>query len=197
MATKRLPSLLVADDSSRTWRFEMDQDLRMALGKPGESKTVAFHRNARLIRPTTGDTAELGFYTGGELGTTFEYSLKLETSGALQLYAYGGGAFPVALSITSGGVATINGCKILTGTVTWDPANITAGNNATTTLTVTGATTSNSIVHAGIPNGFVQDGLSLQAYVSAADTVTLRLYNFSGAGIDPANLVYRVAVFQF
>ena len=68
------------------------------------------------------------------------------------------------------------------------------GASSDLTLTVTGAETGDLVV-LGIPNGSQPAGeVWYQAWVSAADTVTVRLYNASGAAVDPASGSFNVMV---
>ncbi len=46
------------------------------------------------------------------------------------------------------------------------------------------------------PPAAIEAGLLWTAYVSAADTVTVRLHNASGAGVDPANATWKVKALQ-
>lgn len=74
---------------------------------------------------------------------------------------------------------------------TVDVASIAAGASATFNVTVTGA--SGSYVVCATPVTALEDGLSYIAYVSATDTVTVKLTNFTAAPIDPANRTWRIA----
>ena len=197
MGTERLPSLVIADDSTRTWRFEIDQDLRMALGIPATWKGVAIHRAINVVRPTAGDNAEIAFYTGGELGTTYEHSFKLETSGVLNLKSYNSGAMTTAISVAPTGAVSINGYTILTGTTTFDLPNIASGANSTFTITVTGCSTTND---PPVILGFGSNptpGLIWEARVTGADTVTVRATNVTASGINEPSRTYRATVFQY
>jgi hypothetical protein len=67
----------------------------------------------------------------------------------------------------------------------------------TATVTVTGASASaNSVVllgwSAALPAGIVV----AQAWVSAANTVSIRFYNYTAAAVDPAALTCNVAVME-
>jgi hypothetical protein len=52
-------------------------------------------------------------------------------------------------------------------------------------------------VFLGVDNGSVSGGTSFTAWVSAANTVTVRFNNYSGAAVDPASGTFRVAVMKF
>jgi hypothetical protein len=83
--------------------------------------------------------------------------------------------------------------KHLSGSTTWNPAEVADGAQATTTVTVTGAAASNPVVVA-----FGQDlqGMQLTGYVSAANTVTVVLQNNTGGAIDLASGTLVADVWQ-
>lgn len=72
----------------------------------------------------------------------------------------------------------------LSGTATFNPANLADGAGETTTVTVTGAALGDVALAA-----FSLDitGLTVTAYVSAANTVSIRLQNESGGAVDLAS----------
>lgn len=79
----------------------------------------------------------------------------------------------------------------VTSSAAWNPPSLTNGTQATTTVTVAGATTGMSAQAA-----FSLDlqGLILYAYVSAANTVTVVLANFTGGTIDLGSGIVTVWV---
>lgn len=91
-----------------------------------------------------------------------------------------------------------NGLEILRGSATLDfPSIAASGGTQTLTITVTGAAVGNdATVHyqttAGLPSGLVA-----QAFVSAADTVTVRLTNCTTGAVDPSAATVRVNVYKF
>lgn len=85
--------------------------------------------------------------------------------------------------------------NVLTATATLDFGSIAAAATATLTVTVTGATTNDSVA-LGLPAA-PTSGIVFQAYVSAADTVTVSATNITAAPIDPASATYRVTVFNY
>ena len=97
---------------------------------------------------------------------------------------------------TSGGVRqTIN--QGLTATSTLDFASTNNAAYTDLTVTVTGANL-NDVVSLGIPNGSVPAANSnFTAWVSAANTVTVRFNNNSGVAQDPASGSFKVFVTKF
>lgn len=80
---------------------------------------------------------------------------------------------------------------ILNGSTTYDPASLNDGVGATTTVTVTGASLGNFALAS-----FSLDlqGITLTAWVSAADTVSVRFQNESGGVLDLGSGILRARV---
>jgi hypothetical protein len=81
--------------------------------------------------------------------------------------------------------------KDLEGSVTYDAPSIGASGTTTTTLTVTGAALGD---YAVCSFGVSLSGLMAAAYVSAADTVTVALFNPTAGAIDLASTTLRARV---
>jgi hypothetical protein len=90
-------------------------------------------------------------------------------------------------------IAPIN--TALTGSATYDAANLVDGAGATGTITVTGAALGDYVI--GISAGVDLQGITLTAYVSAANTVSFRLQNETGGALDLASTTFRAAVSPF
>lgn len=80
---------------------------------------------------------------------------------------------------------------ILTGSATYDTASLVDGAGATTTITVTGAVLGDFVL---VSFGVDLQGISVTAYVSAADTVSVRIQNESGGTLDLASTTVRALV---
>lgn len=81
---------------------------------------------------------------------------------------------------------------VLTATATLDFPNILAQTCAELTITVTGAVVGDA-VRLGPPST-IEANLSWNGYVSAADTVTVRVCNPSAGAINPASATWRATV---
>ncbi|WP_326646679.1 hypothetical protein OG884_18805 [Streptosporangium sp. NBC_01755] len=99
----------------------------------------------------------------------------------------------------AGGLATLNASgripasqKMLVTTATLDFASIAAGAVGTLTATVTGAATGDFAIAS--PPGNLTAGLVHSAFVSAANTVTIRIINGTAGAIDPASATWGIAV---
>lgn len=84
---------------------------------------------------------------------------------------------------------------VLTATATLDFPSISANSAEALTITVTGAAVGDS-VFLGLPAAF-EDDLTAVGWVTAADTVTVRVLNNSGGAIDPASATFRATVFNY
>jgi hypothetical protein len=85
--------------------------------------------------------------------------------------------------------------KLLSASATLDFGSIAAAASADLTITVTGAATGNTVI-LGLPAAPTA-GIIFQGFVSAANTVTVRATNITGAPVDPASASYRAAVLGF
>ena len=61
------------------------------------------------------------------------------------------------------------------------------------TITVPGAATGDSVA-LGVPTASVAAGIAYTAWVSAADTVTVRAHNYSAGGVNPANGLFKATI---
>jgi hypothetical protein len=102
------------------------------------------------------------------------------------------------LAITEGGTgastasAARTNLGFITDTATLDFPSISSNHSEELTMTVTGAATGD-IVMLGAPSAIESD-LTWCGYVSAADTVTVRLHNSSGGAVDPASATWKATV---
>lgn len=85
--------------------------------------------------------------------------------------------------------ATLGG--VLAGSATIDPASLVDAAGATATITVTGAALGD---FAMVSAPYDLQGITVTAYVSAADTVSVRIQNESGGTLDLASGTWRARV---
>lgn len=82
--------------------------------------------------------------------------------------------------------------NLLYATTTYDPGNLVDGAGETSpTITVTGAALNDAVV---VYPPYALQALTVTGYVSAADTVRIRVQNGSGSTIDLASGTWQVAV---
>lgn len=106
---------------------------------------------------------------------------------------------------TSGGADQINTrevqlapmLKYFKGTTTWQPGIVSAGSSASTTVTVTGVSV-NDVVHVTKATGGYSNGEVYDAWVSASNTVTIRVHNVSGGSANyNTTETYNVIVLKY
>ncbi len=111
-------------------------------------------------------------------------------TGAARIY-YNSTTNAINTSLNGGAARPVP--TLLSGTATYDPASLADGVGATTTVTVTGAALGDVALAS-----FSLDlqGITLTAYVSAADTVAIRFQNESTATVDLASGTLKAVVFK-
>ena len=82
------------------------------------------------------------------------------------------------------------------GSATLDFPSTNAQLSADLTITVTGAA-DGDVVSIGVPNASVNANTNFTAWVSAANTVTVRFNNYSSGTVDPASGTFKVFVTKF
>jgi hypothetical protein len=107
----------------------------------------------------------------------------------------------MALTTFSGPVRSLNGfiagngntiTKVLSGSASLDFGSIGAAAQAGLTITVTGAAVGDEVITA-LPAAPAA-GIVFNAFVSAANTVTIRASNITAASVDPVAATYGVIV---
>lgn len=78
-------------------------------------------------------------------------------------------------------------------TATLDPASLVDAAGATSTVTVTGAKLGDFVMFAA---GVDLAGVTATAYVSAANTVSIRVQNESGGGVNLASSTWNIMVLR-
>jgi len=83
----------------------------------------------------------------------------------------------------------------LTDTATLNFGSISPNGHEVLTMTVTGAALSD-VVSLGIPNASIDAHASFVAWVSSANTVSVKCFNFDGSSFNPAAGLFTVKVFK-
>ena len=91
----------------------------------------------------------------------------------------------------NGSVWALGSPRLLQASVTYDPPSLAAGTGVTTTVPVPGAALGD---FARASFSLDLEGITLTAWVSAADTVSVRFQNGTGATIDLSSGTLRVRV---
>ena len=138
------------------------------------------------------DFTDPGAIGGGTPAAGAFTTLNVSGTSTFGVVNAGAGSFTTlgaSTSITVGNGTAIT--KIVKGAVTIDPASINATTVSAQTFTLTGATTAD-VLTLNVPAAGLTAGLLvLQAYVSAADTITIVFQNSTGAPIDEASASWR------
>lgn len=157
-------------------------------------------------RPVEGATVDVFQYPGGGDATIYSddgvtaivgNTLTTDEDGYWEYYAANGHyTWTVTTNLTAFTINDIvhDDSLPLTGTVVWNPASLADGAGETSAaITVTGAALGD-FVQVSAP--YDLQGILATAYVSAANTVRIRIQNETGGVIDLASGTWRVAVRQ-
>ena len=187
-------AFVATNDAAFVCQFGVWGSARTAFGGIDTSNAFIYGERPFVISTL----ANIKFCTG----TGIPERMRLHTSGGLSYGNTtdpGAGVVSITGTVVTSGAVTIGGgtaiAKVLSATATLDFPSISSNDMHTLTMTVTGAVAGNS-VFLGVPAA-LDANLIWQASVTAADTVTIRMHNASGASIDPATGTYRATVFQF
>lgn len=82
----------------------------------------------------------------------------------------------------------------ISGSATYDPPSLADGEGTTTAVTVTGAALGDAVTAISFSNGL--QGVTVTGWVSAANTVSVRFQNETGAAVDLASGTLRVRVLK-
>jgi hypothetical protein len=176
-----------------------DSDQMAILGKNGVYIRVGTHSS----------TASIFVSSAGSVGLTNE-----SPTAKLHLQPCTSGANNSSLKIPSGTLSTASDgavdydgtnyyacvsttrfqiARVLTGSAALNFPNTLAQTSSDLTITVTGAADGDS-VSLGVPNAAVNANSCYTAWVSAANTVTVRFNNYSALAINPASATFKATV---
>lgn len=140
---------------------------------------------------TTGMALALGLPSSFTASfTAIAYVSAADTIAIRACNLSGAAVDPASVSFS---VRNLDSLGYFTATNTIDPASLADGNCATAgTITLSGAATGDNVA-AGWPST-LNAGVFGIMYVSATDTITVRLCNLSGAAVDVASSTFKAAV---
>lgn len=144
----------------------------------------------------TGPVTVVGCYSGNMSGATQTYGIYASGDSMVcagnYLVANATAPFLCDTAMPTSLVDLQAGSRIR-ASATYDPPSLTTGSGTTTTVTATGATLG-SIAMASF--SLDTQGIKMHAWVSAADTVSVRFENATGGTIDLASGTLRVVVIK-
>lgn len=148
----------------------------------------------RIVFGPAGQSIEWG--TAAPTGTGTSYA-----AGSIVLKSNAGGNGPCGwICVTAGAPGTwssfggFNVNAMITATATLDFPSIAAGATAELTMSVNFATVGD-VVSAN-PSTTLESGLIWCAYISASNTVTIRIHNTTAGAIDPASRTWRATIIK-
>jgi hypothetical protein len=202
-------SVFVGTATSGVTRWQINQDSGIAQFNAAESSPrVLLHYS--VVPSVFGAGIAM---TGGGATATTGVAMCHTGSGILSFYTTNGTALTQRTTINASGVlahtgnATVSGTfrvgggttvtNILSATATLDFPSIAADSFADLTITVTGAVSGDTVIANPIAGSAIAD-VSYDAWVSAANTVTIRATNNSSTTArDPASGTFRATVIRF
>ena len=178
------------------WHYSLGNEFSKVEGDSLKSSGLAGEGEVRLKTPNntwifdedamyaTNGMGTIGYSTNS-VGGVYTDGLKLTdgTQGAGKV-----------LTSDSNGLASWQ-TLALTDTATLNFGSISANGHEVLTMTVTGAALSD-VVSLGIPNASMNDHASFVAWVSSANTVSVKCFNFDGSNFNPAAGLFTVKVFK-
>ena len=145
--------------------------------------------------PTNGQLWIVGAApTGAWAGNANRLAQRLDSAWRFYVAATGWRVWDIATAqewAWTGSAWAATGATTLSGSATYDPPNLADGAGTTTTVTVTGAALGD-FARASFSQNL--QGITVTAWVSAADTVSVRFQNESGGALDLASGTLRAKV---
>jgi len=186
-------------------RFNWYPELGLIISDPGAATETFNRTNSFTTGSTISDRLHQGKITAGGVVTFIEERVFSRggagtESGEYVLHSYDAGTAYEMIKVSHAGGFSVGGGagikKILSATAALDFPLIAAQSSADLTVTVTGAALFD-VVAVGLPANGISASVVTSAFVSAADTVTVRVLNVSALGVDPPSQSYRITVFNY
>lgn len=160
----------------------------------GLHPVISGGRGSNMPDPYVEHSATRGFLTGVGVTPTAASNVNYEVGDKIEFLSPVAGGFKGSICTVAGTPGTWQGYgRIdLSGFATYDPPSLVDGAGATTTVTVTGAALGDYV--SGVSFSLDLQGITLTAWVSAANTVSVRFQNESGGVLDLGSGTLRVKV---
>lgn len=186
--TIQTPNITLFPDGSATFAAMV-----VSISSVGDLACATFNCQGAAVVGTLGlgsgnaSIASNGTITGGDI-----LCATLSVSGGNATIGSTGNAGVASLTVAGGAPLT----GLLSTTAVLDFPNTLAQTSSDLTIAVGGAALGDT-VSIGVPNASVMANSSYSAWVSAADTVTIRFTNAGALPRDPASGTFRATVFKF
>ena len=157
------------------------------------SGSKAVEAQIKFEQPAASVAADIVLMTHN--GTALAERARLKSTGRFGLQT---NAPAATLHVYGSSIFGTNGTVILdriSDNFTFDPPSISAAAQFTTNVTMTGATIGGDVQVT--PSTAAMGGITYDGYISGANTVTIRLNNYTAGAVDPTNQAHRVTVVTY
>lgn len=145
---------------------------------------------ALTAAPTTGSWNKGDFVLNSNPAETGTGGMKYIIRGWECVTAGAPGTWVEVRTLTGGGNDIV---RFITASATLDFPSIGSNAMSTLTITATGAQVGDYVI--ARPPAAFESGFTFNAFVSAADTIKVRIHNNNGGAVDPASAEWSVLVF--
>jgi hypothetical protein len=194
-----------AEDIAFTWDASAADRIGIvkktaSVPKFAHGSTTAFtiaRSSTSAVLPSSTYTDELTISTTGDVAIASTTDATTGGAGSINTAGgiYSNKKIVANIGFQVGGANSTATDLIASATGTLDFGSIAAAASADLTITVTGASTGDS-VHLGLPAAPTA-GIVFNGFVSATNTITVRATNITGSPVDPASATYRATVISF
>jgi len=181
--------------TNNTERMRITATGNVGIGTAAPSERLQVNDGNVAITNTDNTARQLRLYEPSGAGTNFTaFRAQAQTSDITYTLPASAPATSAAW-LQSDNTGAMSWRPVFYGTVSVDPPNINANTSATFTVTITGVETGD-LVFLTPPSTLEGELIFQGANVTAANTVTIRMRNVTGAGVDGASLDWSYMVIR-